>query len=95
LIILESQSPRPKITVHDRVKWLFSARFLPNWSNLLRLVQPETRLRWPRELLKSFWEKKSGIHPHPKRISEEMMALIGPMAEENQLWGAQRIRGTP
>jgi putative transposase len=93
LIILERQNPRPKITVYDRVKWLFSARFLPNWRHLLRLVQPEPRLRWPRALFQSFWKKKSGTHPHPKRISEELLALIRHIAEENQLWGAERIRG--
>jgi putative transposase len=93
LIILERQNPRPKITMYDRVKWLFSARFLPNWRNLLRIVQPETRLRWHRALFKSFWKKKSGTHLHPKRISEELIALIRQMAEENQLWGAERIRG--
>lgn len=76
-----------------RLKLLFLARFLPNWKDLLRIVQPETLLRWHRELFKHFWKKKSGTKHHPKRISEETIALIRQMAEENHLWGAERLRG--
>ncbi|GAB4578280.1 MAG: hypothetical protein Fur0022_10140 [Anaerolineales bacterium] len=60
LIILERQNPRPKIAAHDRLKLLFIGRFLPHWKSLLRIVQPETLLRWHRELFKHFWKKKSG-----------------------------------
>jgi hypothetical protein len=81
LILLERQNPRPKITTLDCLKWLFLAWFLPYWRNLLRIVQPETLLRWHRELFKSFWKEKSGTHPHPKRISEEMLALMRQMAD--------------
>jgi putative transposase len=62
-------------------------------EKLLRIVQPETLLRWPRELFKPFWKKKSGTKHHARKISEDTIALIGKMAEENQLWGAARIRG--
>lgn len=54
LIILERQNPRPKIIIHDRLKLLFLAWLLPNWKSLLRIVQPETLLRWHRELFKHF-----------------------------------------
>ncbi|MCB9135826.1 MAG: hypothetical protein H6636_10405 [Anaerolineales bacterium] len=50
LLILAKQNPRPKITVLDRVNLFFLARSLPHWKSLLRIVQPETLLRWYREL---------------------------------------------
>jgi hypothetical protein len=93
LMILARQNFRPKITVKDRLRLLFLARLLPNWKSLLRIIQPETLLRWHRELFKHFSKKKSGTQHHPKRISEETMARIRKMAEENRLWGAERIRG--
>jgi len=93
LIILERQSPPPKISVSDRLKLLFLARFLPHWKDILRIVQPETILRWHRTLFKHFWKKKSGTRHHPRKISDETLALIKQMAEENRLWGAERIRG--
>jgi putative transposase len=93
LLILERQSQPPKINAHDRLKLLCLVRFLPNWKSLLRMVQPETLLRWPRDLFKRFWKQKSGTLPHPKRISEEMIAVIRQLAEKNRLWGAERIRG--
>jgi putative transposase len=44
-------------------------------------------------LFKSFWQKKSGTKPHPRQISDETIALIRQLANENRLWGAERIRG--
>ncbi len=93
ILILERQNPRPKITVPDRLKLLFLARFLPKWKELLGIVQPETLLRWHRALFKRFWKKKSGTKHHPRQISDETIALIRQMAEENHLWGAERING--
>ncbi|GAB4578274.1 MAG: integrase core domain-containing protein [Anaerolineales bacterium] len=79
--------------MHDRLKLLFIARFLPHWKSLLRIDQPETLLRWHHDLFKHFWKKKSGTKHHPRKISEETIALIRKMAEANRLWGAERIRG--
>jgi hypothetical protein len=47
-------------------------------------------LRWHRELFQSYWRKKSQGKP---KITAEMIVLIKKMAKENQLWGAERIRG--
>jgi putative transposase len=93
LLILERQTPHPKVNEHNRLKLLILARFIPNWRSLLSIVQPETLLRWHRELFKSFWQKKSGTKPHPRQISDETIALIRQVANENRLWGAERIRG--
>lgn len=60
------------------------------WKQSIHLVQPETLLRWHRELFRSYWRRKSQAKP---RISPETITLIQKMAGENQLWGAERIRG--
>ena len=93
LAILKRQNPRPNITRRDRLKLLILARLLPNWKNILQIVQPKTLLHWHRELFKHFWKKKSKTKHHPRRISDEVISLIHQMANENHLWGAEHIRG--
>jgi hypothetical protein len=47
-------------------------------------------LRWHRELFRHYWRRKL---QGKSNISDETIALIEKMAKENQLWGAERIRG--
>ncbi|MCP4164688.1 MAG: hypothetical protein GY759_02200, partial [Chloroflexi bacterium] len=59
LIILQRQSKRPKLSNRDRVKLLLLARATPYWKQALLIVQPETLLRWHRELFRIVWRRKS------------------------------------
>ncbi len=63
------------------------------WKQVLFLVQPETILRWHRELFRVFWKHKSKGRSKKPRLSSETIALIKEMAANNRLWGAERIRG--
>ena len=63
------------------------------WKHALFLVQPETLLRWHRELFRLFWKHKSKVCARKPRLSPETIALIKEMATKNRLWGAERIRG--
>jgi transposase InsO family protein len=56
-------------------------------------VQPETLLRWHRELFRLVWKHKSKAPAHKPKIASETIALIRQMAKDNRLWGAERIRG--
>ncbi len=66
------------------------ARFTKFWKQSILIVQPDTLLRWHRELFRWHWRRKSQGKP---KISPETIALIRTMAKENTLWGAERIRG--
>ena len=57
------------------------------------LVQPDTLLRWHRELFHLYWKHKSKTRTHQPKIAAETIALIRQMAKDNRLWGAERIRG--
>jgi putative transposase len=63
------------------------------WRQVLFIVQPETLLRWHRELFHSFWKHKSKADARQPKLSPETIALIKEMASKNRLWGAERIRG--
>jgi len=60
---------------------------------VLRARPPETLLRWHREGFRWFWKRKSkGTSPTPK-LAPEIILFIKERAKNNQLWGAERIRG--
>jgi len=56
-------------------------------------VKPETLVRWHRELFRIVWRRKSKRKGRSRKIAPETIALVKQMAEENRLWGAERIRG--
>ncbi len=58
------------------------------------IVQPETVLRWHRDLFRWVWRRKSRPRRRGKpALTDDIVALIRQMAEENRSWGAERIRG--
>ena len=93
LIILKRQVKRPTCTKTDRILLVLEASAVRAWKQTLFLVQPETLLRWHRELFRVFWKRKSKSHARKPRLSLEMISLIKEMAANNRLWGAERIRG--
>jgi hypothetical protein len=56
-------------------------------------VEPDTLLRWHRDIFRFYWKRKSKPKRKEPRISPETIHLIKQMANENRLWGAERIRG--
>ena len=90
LIVLNRQIKRPQLTNPDRFRLVFLSHFTKFWKQALHIVQPDTLLRWHRELFQFYWRRKSQGKP---KITPETIALIQEMAKENRLWGAERIRG--
>jgi len=90
LIVLNRQIKRPQLTNPERFRLVFLSHFTAFWKQALHIVQPDTLLRRHRELFRFYWRRKSQGKP---RISLETIASIQEMAKENQLWGAERIRG--
>src|SRR5215831_1418224 len=93
LIILERQVKRPTFTRTDRLLLVLLARLVRSWQQALIIVQPETLLRWHRELFRWYWKSKSKAASHKPKVAAETIALIRQMAKDNRLWGAERIRG--
>src|SRR5437660_1239437 len=93
LIILRRQINQPTFRKRDRLNVVLLARMVRTWKQALFIVQPETLLRWHRELFRLFWKRKSRAHSREPRISPETISLIKEIAANNRLWGAERIRG--
>jgi hypothetical protein len=95
LLILRRSIKRPRCHPSDRVLLMLLASRVRAWRQALFIVQPDTLLRWHRQLFRAFWRRQSQAMPRARRtkVSEEMIALIQEMAAANRLWGAERIRG--
>jgi putative transposase len=95
LIVLERQVKRPKLTWRDRGLMVLLSSWLKNWREALLIVQPDTVLRWHRDIYRLVWRLKSKAKSPVGRppISAETVRWIRRLARENRLWGAERIRG--
>ena len=90
LIVLNRQVKRPALTNPDRFRLVFLSHFTRFWRQSIHIIQPDTLLRWHRELFRFYWQQKSQGKP---KVSPETISLIQKIAKENHLWGAERIRG--
>jgi putative transposase len=52
LIVLQQQVKRPSLTWRDRALFVLIASRLPRWKTALMIVQPDTLLRWHRDLFR-------------------------------------------
>ncbi len=65
LIILHRQIKRPVYKKRDRLLLVFLASMVRTWKQALSLLQPETLLRWHRELFRLVWK-------HPRVAQRDM-----------------------
>ncbi len=93
LLVLRRSVKRPAVTPLDRALLVLFAGRVHAWRQSLLLVRPETLLRWHRAGFRAYWRRKSRPGPGRPPLAAETVALIRQMAEENPLWGAERIRG--
>ena len=93
LIVLNRQVKRPHLTSGDRIRLVLLARFSKFWRQALHIIQPDTLLRWHRDLFRLYWRYISNRRKKKQRIASEIIQIIRTMIQENTLWGAERIRG--
>ena len=94
LIVLRRKVPgRVMLTNNDRWFLIQLYRWFPSILRVLKIVQPETLVRWHRAGFRFYWRWKSRFQGGRPRIEAELRALIRQMSLENPLWGAPRIHG--
>ena len=92
--VLTKTRPRPPLDNADRAFWVAMKCARRNWAQLLFIVEPETVVKWHRELFRRYWTSLSRRRHGPgrPRMDREIRELIRRMALEND-WGAPRIHG--
>jgi len=95
LAALKRRRPRPRLTVFDKLFWVFARKYWSGWKQALIVVNPETVVRWHRLGFALYWRvvSKAPRVVGRKRISKEVRDLIFRMAAGNPTWGAPHIHG--
>lgn len=90
--VLRRQVHRPALEPADRAILAGLARLLPRQRLGRFFVQPETLLRWHRDLVAKHWTYPHG-RPGRPAIAKGTTALVLRLANENPQWGYRRIHG--
>src|SRR6266516_707377 len=90
LQVLRGQVARPQLRPADRVVLAALGQVLPRVRSLL--VQPDTLLRWHRELVRRHWSFPARPPGRPPLVWQAR-ALVLRLAQENPSWGYKRIHG--
>jgi transposase InsO family protein len=92
-LALRHAPPRVRLHGDDRAFMVWMVRLWPSLLDVVRVVQPETVLRWHRAGFRIYWRWKSRKRVGRPRIDRGLRDLIRRMSQENPLWGASRIHG--
>ena len=94
LNILRRKMPsRTRLTLIDRLVFVWLYRVRPSVLDAVMIVHPETVVRWHREGFRLYWRWKSRARIGRPRIPRDLRRLIREMSLANPLWGAPRIHG--
>ncbi len=94
LIVARRHLGRPLLSKPEKVATTLWARLTTRWQSTCLLFQPDTILRWHREMFRMVWWRKSQRKGNSKaKLARETVRLIMDMAKQNRTWGAERIRG--
>jgi len=94
LNVLQRQaSSRPRLTVADRLLFVWVCWLFPSLRKTVTIVQPDRVLRWHRSGFRLYWRWKSRSCGGRPKVPIEVRGLIRRMSVENPLWGAPRIHG--
>src|SRR5713101_4985875 len=94
LNVLRRKSPqRLSFSSIDRLVVAGLYRLAPGVLDALKIVRPETVIRWHRAGFRTYWRWKSRPRGGRPKTSLEVRQLIREISLANPLWGAPRIHG--
>jgi transposase InsO family protein len=94
LNVLRRKAPtRLTFSAADRVVFAGLYRLVPGVLDALKILKPETVIRWHRAGFRAYWRWKSRPRGGRPTTSAVVRQLIREMSAANPLWGAPRIHG--
>ena len=94
LNVLRRKSPR-RLAVGNVDRLVFTAlyRVAPGVLDALKILKPQTVIRWHRAGFRAYWRWKSRPRGGRPKTPADIRQLIRDMSVANPLWGAPRIHG--
>jgi hypothetical protein len=77
----------------DRLVFAGLYRLAPGVLDALKILKPQTVIRWHRAGFRAYWRWKSRPHGGRPKTPADIRQLIRDMSIANPLWGAPRIHG--
>jgi hypothetical protein len=94
LNVLRRKSPqRLTFSSIDRLVFAGLYRLARDVLHALKIIRPETVIRWHRAGFRGYWRWKSRPRSGRPKTPLEVRQLIGEISLANPLWGAPRIHG--
>jgi transposase InsO family protein len=94
LNVLRRKLPRRLIfSGFDKVVFAGLYALVPSILDALKIVKPDTVIRWHRAGFRAYWRWKSRCRGGRPTTAAEIRRLIHEMSIANPLWGAPRIHG--
>src|SRR5215813_8012187 len=94
LNVLRRKSPeRIVLTNVDRLVFVALYGLAPKVLDALKILKPETVIRWHRNGFRAYWRWKSRPRGGRPKTPADIRQLIRDMSAANPLWGAPRIHG--
>src|SRR3981189_1452444 len=94
LNVLRRRAPsKPKLTVADRMIFVWLYRLFPSVKSAITIVQSDTVIRWHRAGFRLYWRWKSRSQGGRPKVPMEIRRLIREISLANRVWGAPRIHG--
>jgi transposase InsO family protein len=94
LNVLQRKSPkRVALSSIDRLLLVGLYRLAPGVLDALKIIRPETLMRWHRAGFRAYWRWKSRPRGGRPETAADIRRLIREMSFANPLWGAPRIHG--
>jgi putative transposase len=94
VIVLNRSAKRPCLTRTDRWLMVLLASKLQSWKQDVQIIQPDTLLRWHRDLFKWVWRRKSQRKGGKPPLAAEVIALIRQMTVENDCGVSNEFMGS-
>src|SRR6266478_9002841 len=94
LNVLRRKSPK-RLAFGNVDRLVFTAlyRVAPGVLEALKILKPQTVIRWHRAGFRTYWRWKSRPHGGRPKTPADIRQLIRDMSVANPLWGAPRIHG--
>jgi hypothetical protein len=94
--LLDRHAPHWRLTNPERIALAEKGKPLGQWlSDIITIVQPETLLKWHRQLITKKWDFSDRCRTKPGRLplTIEIEKLVVQFAQDNPAWGYDRIAG--